>query len=150
MESNDKSVEQRHSESCQSCSCQSAENQVEKTCATEVKPEPARPTYVPAVDIIEGENSVTVIADVPGVAEGGVELTVEKNVLTLVAQPGEGKVEGGKLAYSEYGVGAYRRSFVLADGIDKDGITASLKDGVLRVSLPKSAPVSKKITIEAN
>lgn len=107
----------------------------------------AATTYVPAVDVIEGEGSVRIFADVPGVSEGGVELTVEKSVLTLTARPGEGEFGGKKLAYSEYGVGEYRCSFALSEEIDKEGISASLRDGVLMVELPKRAPISKKIAV---
>lgn len=108
------------------------------------------PVYVPAVDVVEGENEVTVIADVPGVVEGGVDLMVEKNILTLSATPAEAKIEGKTLAYSEYGVGEYRCSFSLSDEINRENISASLKDGVLSITLPKSAPVMKKISVAAS
>lgn len=106
-----------------------------------------RRAYVPAVDLIDSENEVILIADVPGVPEGGVDLSIEKNILTLTAVPADGVIAGKKLAYSEYGVGEYRRSFALSEEVDKDNITATLKDGVLRVRLPKSAPVTKKISV---
>lgn len=106
-----------------------------------------RRAYVPAVDLIDGEKEVVLIADVPGVPEGNVDLTIEKNILTLTAVPEDGVIAGKRLAYSEYGVGEYRRSFALSEEVDKDNITATLKDGVLRVVLPKSAPVTKKISV---
>lgn len=150
METHDKTQEQNNNGGCQSggCSCGNAVEQApaEKAAEREVR----RPVYVPAVDIIEGEKEVVLIANVPGVPEGGVDLTVDKGVLTLIASPADQGVEGGKLAYSEYGVGQYRRSFGLSDEIDKDNISASLKDGVLRITLPKSVSVAKKIAIAAN
>lgn len=106
-----------------------------------------RRAYVPAVDLIDADNEVILIADVPGVPEGGVDLTIEKNILTLTAVPADGVIAGKKLAYSEYGVGEYKRSFALSEEVDKEHITATLKDGVLRVHLPKSAPVTKKISV---
>lgn len=126
------------------CTTNEREDKVEKTEAERQTP---RRAYVPAVDLYEGESEVDLVVDVPGVPEGGVDLNIEKNVLTLTAVPADGVIAGKKLAYSEYGVGEYRRSFVLSDEIDREHITASLKDGVLRIKLPKSAPVTKKISV---
>lgn len=116
---------------------------------TEAERQGPRRAYVPAVDLLEGESEVALVVDVPGVPEGGVDLSIEKNVLTLSAVPADGVIAGKKLAYSEYGVGEYRRSFVLSEEIDRDRITATLKDGVLRIKLPKSAPVTKKISVSS-
>lgn len=122
----------------------SGNGKIEKT---EVERQAPRRAYAPAVDIVENENGVSLIVDIPGVPEGGVDLTIEKNVLTLSAVPADGVIAGKKLEYSEYGVGEYRRSFVLSEDIDRDGISAGLKNGVLRIELPKSAPVTKKISV---
>lgn len=126
------------------CAAHAKEGQVEKTEAERQLP---RRAYVPAVDLVESENEVTLVVDVPGVPEGGVDLTIEKNILTLTAIPADGVIAGKKLAYSEYGVGEYRRSFALSEEVDRDNISAALKDGVLRIKLPKSAPVTKKISV---
>lgn len=138
MESIDKTNEIQGSCGC-GCDC---ETKVEK-----VEEKAPRRAYVPAVDLIEGENEVYLIADVPGVPEGGVDLSVEKNILTLKAVPEDGVVAGKKLSHSEYGVGEYRRSFVLSENVDRENITATLKDGVLRVTLPKAAPATRKISV---
>lgn len=133
----------------QTCACTQASDcatNIQQTHATPEEKAPRR-TYAPAVDLIEAENEVILIADVPGVPEGGVELNLEKDTLNLVAVPQDGVIAGKKLVYAEYGVGEYRRSFTLSDQIDKENITASLKDGVLRVRLPKTAPVSRKISV---
>lgn len=131
------------------CECSAPVQEAEREEAKAERPLPRR-AYVPAVDLIEGENEVNLVVDVPGVPEGGVELTVEKNILTLSAVPADGVIAGKKLAYSEYGVGEYRRSFALSEDIDRDGISASLKDGVLRIRLAKRAPMTKKINISSN
>lgn len=104
-------------------------------------------TYMPAVDIIDDESEALLLLDLPGVLESDVDLTLEKSVLTIRARPKEKMFEGKELIYSEYGIGDYRRSFSLTDDIDVDGIAASMKDGVLRVRLPKRAPVTKKISV---
>lgn len=143
MEKNNNAVKP---EGCTESSCSTAEHEikVEKADNSEQRP---RRTYVPAVDLVEGESDITLIVDVPGVPEGGVDVTIEKNILTLTAVPADGVIAGKKLAYSEYGVGEYRRSFALSEEIDRDHISASLKDGVLRIKLPKSTPVTKKISV---
>lgn len=127
------------------CGCETAAkegNQAEQSGQKQ-----QRRAYVPAVDIVETENSVDLVVDVPGVAENSVELTIEKNILTVSAVPSDGVIAGKKLIYAEYGVGEYRRSFALADEIDQENISASLKNGVLRIRLPKSAPVTRKISV---
>lgn len=140
--------ELNHEHSSCGCACgESSCNEVaaEKTCESQ-----PRRAYAPAVDIADTENAVELIIDVPGVAEGGVELTVEKNILILSATPADGVIAGKKLAYAEYGTGEYRRSFALSEDMDQENISASLKNGVLRIRLPKIAPVSRKIDIVAS
>lgn len=131
------------------CECSAPVQEAEREVAKSERPLPRR-AYVPAVDLIEGENEVSLVVDVPGVPEDGVDLTIEKNILTLAAVPADGVIAGKKLAYSEYGVGEYRRSFALSEDIDREGISASLKNGVLRIKLPKRAPTTKKIAISGN
>lgn len=131
------------------CASQQAEcgSKVEK--AEQVQKLPRR-AYVPAVDVMESEGSVELVVDLPGVGEGGVDLNVEKNILTVSAVPADGVIAGKKLMYAEYGVGEYRRSFSLSDEVDQENISASLKNGVLRIKLPKSVPASRKIAISVS
>lgn len=147
-------LEKTHNESahgtCQhGCGCgASDEGKIEKVQKAEVErqSEPER-AYVPAVDIIDSEKETVLVIDIPGVEDKNVDLSVEKSILTIHAKPVPEAFEGKTLVYSEYGVGDYRRSFSLSDDISRDGITASIKDGVLEVRLPKSAPVTKKIAV---
>ncbi|MCY2963566.1 MAG: Hsp20/alpha crystallin family protein [Planctomycetota bacterium] len=97
----------------------------------------ARKVFVPLVDIIEKDHVLTLVADLPGVDQNGVEIAIEKNVLTIRGQIGCEIPEGFQLRYEEYGVGDYERSFTLPNEIDRDAVQASMKDGVLVVSLPK-------------
>lgn len=109
-----------------------------------------RRVFTPRADIIENEHEFVVIADIPGADDRSVEITLERNVLTLRATPPEEQPEGYSLAYSEYAVGDFERSFVLSDQIERDGIQAKVKDGVLRLHLPKSkAAKAQKITVKA-
>lgn len=126
---------------CEAATADQAQDRAEET---------PRRAYVPAVDLIDSDKEVILIADIPGVPEGAVDLTIEKNILTLTAVPADGVIAGKKLAYSEYGVGEYKRSFSLSEEVDKENISATLKDGVLRIRLPKSTPVTKKISVSVS
>ena len=108
----------------------------------EIKKDDGEPTqagvyYSPAVDIFETEDAITLLADLPGVEKDGLDINVEDRQLTitgLVKEPEE-KLQP---VYSEYGVGGYTRNFKLGDTIDQSKISASLKDGVLELVLPKA------------
>jgi len=116
---------------------------IERTRATRV--------YLPRVDILSNENGILILADVPGVNEEDIDITVEKDVLTINGYVSSTTPvpEGYELAYNEYGVGDYQRSFTLPDEIDRNGIEASLNHGVLRVELPKAPEAqARKITVK--
>jgi HSP20 family protein len=82
--------------------------------------------------------------------EESVDITLEKDVLTVTGHVGASKPEGCALTYAEYDVGDYERAFTLSDGVDRDGISASAKDGVLRIVLPKAGPAkTKRIAVSA-
>ena len=106
-----------------------------------------RQLYTPAVDIFENETSFILYADVPGADEQSVDITLEKDVLTINAKVNEEIPTGSKLRYAEHGVGDYRRSFTLGDRIDRDKIEATVKNGVLKLVLPRIEPVVRKIQI---
>lgn len=109
-----------------------------------------RKVYVPHVDIVESEDSLTLVADMPGVDEHGVDITIEKNVLKLTGTVGAEVPAGYQLNYEEYGVGDYERSFTLSNEVDRDGIAASIKDGVLSLTLPKvKQAVARKVSVAA-
>lgn len=103
--------------------------------------------FVPRSDIYELDDQIIIVADVPGVSEKSVEITLEKDILTINAYVEPVEWEGYSLSYAEYGIGDYQRSFRLPDQIDRDNIEAVLKDGVLRLFLPK-APQAKTRKIE--
>ena len=105
-----------------------------------------RKVYVPKVDIYETNTEVVVSADMPGVDETSVDITLEKNVLTLRGATQPVEANNFNLAYAEYNDGDYERSFTLSNSIDQDGIVASVSQGVVTVNLPK-ADVAKKRTI---
>ena len=109
-----------------------------------------RRTFVPAVDIYEFDNEVIISADMPGVDENRVDITLEKNILTIKGSVNDEKPENRDKVYYEYSVGDYKRTFSLSDEIDSEGIRATVKNGVLRLNLPKAEQARiKKITVQS-
>ena len=102
-----------------------------------------RRRYIPRVDIFENDNAVFLTLDMPGVGEDSVDLTLEKNVLTVVGAIEEFAPAGYELNYREYRVGDYRRTFSLSDELDRDLIRASMKNGVMRITLPKVEEITQ-------
>jgi HSP20 family molecular chaperone IbpA len=110
----------------------------------------ARKVFVPRVDICETKDAIVLLADMPGVDEKSIDITLEKNVLTLMGRLEPETYEGYGAAYVEYDAGDYERAFTLSDEIDRDRIDASVKNGVLRLTLPKAEPVKlKKINVKS-
>ncbi len=107
-------------------------------------------TFVPRVDIYENKDALYLIADMPGVDEKTVDIELEKNILTISGRVENGRIEKAALMYSEYEIGDYERVFTLSDEIDRDKIVATVKNGVLRLELPKAEQVKpRKINIQA-
>lgn len=104
--------------------------------------------YSPAVDIVERKEDILLIADIPGVDDKSLEITLEKDVLTLDGRVETKLPEGHRLLISEYGTGDYHRVFKLSDEIDREKIMATVKHGVLRLTLPKTEAVrTRKIPV---
>ncbi|MBX9689201.1 MAG: Hsp20/alpha crystallin family protein [Candidatus Obscuribacterales bacterium] len=124
----------------------------QKELQVELEAENTRPrkTYIPRTDIYESAEKIVLKADMPGVDENNVDITVENNILTISACPEIRNKEGFSQALCEYGVGDFRRVFTLSNAIDKEGIEAVCKNGVLTLTLPKSkALLPKKITVKS-
>lgn len=98
---------------------------------------PAR--WAPAADIEEGEDSVVITCELPGVAEDDIEITFEDGVLSITGER-EHKREVKKEHYSHYerSYGAFRRSFRLPADTPESGISAEMDGGVLTVTVPKA------------
>ena len=95
--------------------------------------------FTPAVDILENETAISVFADMPGVKADGLAVDLRDNVLTIDGAAGEIGNPGERMLLSEYETGGYRREFRLTNLIDQQKIDATLRDGVLRLTLPKAA-----------
>jgi len=107
-----------------------------------------RAVYTPSVDIYEMDDHFLVVADLPGVDEKSVDITLEKRTLTINGRVADAMPEGFQLRHSEYGVSDYQRSFSLSEDVDDSNINATVKDGVLRLKLNKKEPTTKKINVK--
>ncbi len=107
----------------------------------------------PAVDIVEKEGAYEITAELPGLDEKNVEVKLANGGLTIKGEKREEKEERKKDYYlSERHFGAFERFFAIPEGVDTDKISASFKNGVLTVSLPKTAEAKKpekKIAVKA-
>ena len=104
--------------------------------------------WTPAVDIFETPDQVILLADLPGVARGELDVRVEGNTLILSGQRHiEKEVAEENFHRMERGYGPFQRTFTLPTSIRQEGIRAEHQDGVLRVSLPK-AETSRPLRIE--
>ncbi|MDR3203509.1 MAG: Hsp20/alpha crystallin family protein [Deltaproteobacteria bacterium] len=101
------------------------------------------PRFSPLVDIWESDECLTVVADMPGVAADGLSVNLHENVLTILGKVAE-ESQGRKLLSQEFETGDYYRQFALSELIDQAKIKASMKDGVLILTLPKQAPAQPR------
>ncbi len=98
----------------------------------------------PPVDIYESDEEYVVEADVPGVAQDRVTLRLENGELALEGQWSVPEMEGATVLAREFRPVDFRRSFVLPDTVDAAKVSASLKDGVLTVRIPKAESVKPR------
>jgi len=116
------------------------ELQVQQKREVESKQEatiPAR-VFVPATDIFETDEALTVSLEMPGVDKDKVDVKVENDVLQIEGWIDFSRYEGLQPVYTEYNIGNYARGFQLSSKIDQDRISAELRDGVMTLVLPKS------------
>jgi HSP20 family protein len=105
--------------------------------------------FVPQADIYESKDSIILLADMPGIDQNSVDITLEKNVLTITGSVSPAEHKGQMLSHGEYLSGDYRRAFTLSNEIDRNGIEAVVKNGVLKLTLPKSKDsLPKKIVVK--
>jgi HSP20 family molecular chaperone IbpA len=87
------------------------------------------------MDVYETDSAIVLVADVPGVRPDGLEVVAERGTLTLRGRVARSEREP---EYQEFELGDYFQALTLTEDLDPRGITASLKDGVMRVTVPKS------------
>jgi len=101
-------------------------------------------SIMPAVDVTETDKAYEIVAELPGMDEKNVEVKVTDDILTIKGEKQEEKEERRKDYYlSERSFGSFQRAFQVPAGADTDKIEANFKNGVLMVTLPKSAEAQK-------
>ena len=105
--------------------------------------------FAPSFDVKETKEGYVFRADLPGVREDDLEISLTGNRLAISGHREQEKREQGETYYaSERSYGAFSRAFTLPEGTDAESVKAELKDGVLQVIVPKKPEVQpRKITI---
>ena len=111
--------------------------------------------WYPRVDLREHDQEFVLVADLPGMKQEDIQITVENNILTLQGKRlVEHSVENGQNGYAHYrerAFGTFCRRFTLGAAVDADQITATYKAGVLEVHIPKTAAAQpKRIAVQAS
>ena len=108
--------------------------------------------WVPTIDVEEDDKAIHIKAEMPGIDEKDLNVTLENNILTLKGEKNEEKKEESKdkkYHYSERKFGSFSRSITLPEGIKTDQIDATFKKGVLKIEIPKDeSKKPNKIKIE--
>ena len=98
----------------------------------------------PAVDVINKEKAYEITAELPGMDESNIDVKFSDGALTIKGEKKDEREEKKKDYYlSERRYGSFQRSFGVPDGVDADKIEAQFKNGVLTVTLPKTAEAQK-------
>ncbi|MEW6351114.1 MAG: Hsp20/alpha crystallin family protein [Thermodesulfobacteriota bacterium] len=104
--------------------------------------------FLPAVDILETEKELIVMADIPGVDSKDVEIDLKDDTLSIVGRVVGEEPSDAAYLLTEYPIGNYFRSFKITDVVDQPKIKASIADGVLKLVLPKAAKaIPRKIPV---
>ena len=108
------------------------------------------PIFTPPVDILEKGDTVVMLLDVPGADPASLDVTLDKRILTIAARVTSVAPQGYAAAHIVFRDGTYERRFVFSEQMDGEHIDATLKDGVLRLTVPKAADTAaKKISVKA-
>jgi HSP20 family molecular chaperone IbpA len=112
-----------------------AQNELQTTDDREAARE--QPTVIPPVDVFENEAGITLLADLPGVSRERLGVRVDGDTLTVEGAAAIDQPQGMELVYGEAQFPSFRRSFTLSRELDTSRIEATLKDGLLRLTIPK-------------
>jgi len=93
---------------------------------------------VPPVDIFEDDEQLTLFADLPGVTKENLNLQIDKDTLQIYGKVTKAQGETDAYTYTEFPAKDFYRAFTIGEEIDRDNITASMSNGVLKLVLPKA------------
>jgi HSP20 family molecular chaperone IbpA len=115
-------------------------NEQSQVASRDGKRKPNVPTtaLLPPIDVVEDEMGITLIADLPGVSKDRLGVKVNGDNLQIEGEASTPVPEGMELLYAEIPAPYYRRSFTLSRELDATKIEANLKDGVLKLRIPKA------------
>lgn len=114
--------------------------------------EPTRPIrqFVPSVDIYESSDTVGLFVEMPGVDYKGIDIDLDDGTLTITGTMKDMEIENENILMKEYESGQYVRKFSISETIDQEKITASMRNGMLKLTLPKVEPAKpRKIDVKA-
>lgn len=116
--------------------------------------EPLRQRFggvMPKVDVSESDREIQIVAELPGLKQEDVDVSISNDILTLKGETRETREEKEKQYHlTERSYGRFERSFQLPETVDRERISASFENGLLTVTLPKSEKprqATKKIEI---
>ncbi|MBS7663157.1 Hsp20/alpha crystallin family protein [Pseudomonas lalucatii] len=96
-------------------------------------------TLLPRVDVFEDKDGILLLADLPGVPKDKLDLRVDNDTLTLEGEIAASTPKDMEAIYAEVRMARYRRAFALSSELDTARIDAQLRDGVLKLRIPKHA-----------
>ncbi len=112
--------------------------------------EATRRAMLPPVDIFEDEHGITLFADLPGVSKDKLGVHIDGDTLTIDGEAVVGAPKDMEQVYSEVRVPYYRRGFTLSRELDASKVEATMKDGVLKLHIPKLEEAKpRRITVKA-
>ena len=100
----------------------------------------------PKVNVYEHDDKISIVAEIPGLDKKNVSVEVEDQVLTISGDKHGFDDSGGKCITRELKQSSFKRSFNLGEHLDGDDVSASFKDGLLSISIPKIEPEKPKKT----
>ena len=117
----------------------------------EEAPERGARAWMPRIDVFGKENALVVRAEIPGVDPDAIDVTIEGDTLSITGArrfESSEDIDGG-FHRRELVEGEFKRTVLLPDGVDAESITASTKDGILEISIPKRPEVlPRKVTVD--
>jgi len=110
-------------------------------------------SFMPRLDVTEDAKSLTVTAELPGMSDKDIDISISSDTLTIRGEKKDEKEDNNKnYYYSERSYGSFLRSIPLSQQIDTDKVSANFKKGVLTITLPKTVSAmdaTKKISVKA-
>ena len=103
---------------------------------------------IPDMDIYAKDGEYYIEGNMPGVDETSLEISFEKDTLTILGKNNTPRLDNFTLRYAEYRNSNYRRSFQFQENIDLDGIEAVIKNGILKLRIPVKKSETRKINVK--